>query len=984
MKTYVNRVFLCLLALLVGTIFFAGGTLYADAPTTSTPMSASQGASSQGAPILVTTANDLIADDGFCSLREAIIAANTDSIFHDCPAGNGADTIRFDPALPRPIIITLTQTGADEESGFRGDLDISSTLTISGATTSAVAVASYVMDGNGTDRIFDLHSGATVTITGVTIRNGHVTNSAGGGLRVNSGARLTLTNSQISNNSALSGGGLQVLGRLTMNNGAVVNNQGGGIRNQGGLVTLNDVEISNNRGDYGIYNQSQGGLTFTSGAVLANQDGGIFNGDATATLTDLQIRQNSGGGVVNMGAGLTRLTITQSAIISNSATSGAGLRNEGVGASVGIYTTQVTGNVATSNGGALLNNGIMAIHESTIDHNRARAGAGIHHIGGNLSLQNDTISLNHATDNGGGLYNGSSAVLNGVTIVQNQAGGDGGNIFLDESALSIEHSIVALAQSGGNCVKSGGFLTSLGHNLESANSCSFSAVGDMTNADPFLGPLQANGGPTPTHALLADSPALDRGAASCLATDQRGIARPQGSACDIGAYEYTATATEPAADLAIAAAVAPVTITTGARLTYTVTIHNLGPESATALTLVDETPTGASLISATMAGVPCQMGLPLTCAAAQLAPEQILTATLVLTAPLSSGSITNTAVITAATADPLSNNNRVVTVRTVTPPPDLMPPSLVTNLTTTAITTQGATITWDAANDNVGVAGYTIYAQKGEPNTQRSVIVPQPFIVGQVDGMTTMYTVTGLLPNTHYQLWVVGYDDAGNRADLADAVPVFFVTLKLTVGITQISIEPPLPTDHDPISITVSGVYTTSCVPQYLSHERNGHQITITSTLSTDPFCLPAEFPWGYSLGLDPLPVGQYTVTHTLGQVVSQTHFTVTVAPMPTPPIFHVEGTQTYSAAPGGEFRLLIHASGAAPLTYALIEGPPGMQIDPTSGQLAWRAPTDGADAYTVTVRATNALGSADYTFTILIQTPRNDGSYLFLPLIVK
>jgi hypothetical protein len=63
--------------------------------------------------------------------------------------------------------------------------------------------------------------------------------------------------------------------------------------------------------------------------------------------------------------------------------------------------------------------------------------------------------------------------------------------------------------------------------------------GDQVNTDPMVGPLAENGGPTLTHALLTGSPAIDAGDdAVCPATDQRGVSRPQGVACDIGAYEY--------------------------------------------------------------------------------------------------------------------------------------------------------------------------------------------------------------------------------------------------------------------------------------------------------------------------------------------------------------------------------------------------------------------------------------------------------------
>jgi hypothetical protein len=81
-------------------------------------------------------------------------------------------------------------------------------------------------------------------------------------------------------------------------------------------------------------------------------------------------------------------------------------------------------------------------------------------------------------------------------------------------------------------------IQSAGHNLDSDGSCFLTATGDLPKHNPLLGPLAFNGGPTETQALLAGSPAIDAGATDgCPQFDQRGVARPQGRACDIGAYE---------------------------------------------------------------------------------------------------------------------------------------------------------------------------------------------------------------------------------------------------------------------------------------------------------------------------------------------------------------------------------------------------------------------------------------------------------------
>jgi len=88
---------------------------------------------------------------------------------------------------------------------------------------------------------------------------------------------------------------------------------------------------------------------------------------------------------------------------------------------------------------------------------------------------------------------------------------------------------------GANCA---GTITSAGHNLDSGNTCKFTATGDITSTNPLLGPLQDNGGPTWTRAPSIGSPVVDKGDnATCPGVDQRGILRPIGPRCDIGAYE---------------------------------------------------------------------------------------------------------------------------------------------------------------------------------------------------------------------------------------------------------------------------------------------------------------------------------------------------------------------------------------------------------------------------------------------------------------
>jgi hypothetical protein len=101
------------------------------------------------------------------------------------------------------------------------------------------------------------------------------------------------------------------------------------------------------------------------------------------------------------------------------------------------------------------------------------------------------------------------------------------------------NSIMASDSISQQCDEWSADFISLGHNIASDNSCNLSAPGDMPNTDPLLGPLQNNGGPTYTTAIPFNSPAKDSADnTACPPTDQRGVIRPQGAGCDIGAYEY--------------------------------------------------------------------------------------------------------------------------------------------------------------------------------------------------------------------------------------------------------------------------------------------------------------------------------------------------------------------------------------------------------------------------------------------------------------
>jgi hypothetical protein len=189
----------------------------------------------------------------------------------------------------------------------------------------------------------------------------------------------------------------------------------------------------------------------------------------------------------------------------------------------------------------------VTIQNLTIRHGRTRDSGGGVSNAGTLTLVNSTVRDNTATDAGGGLYNGytSPLTLMNSTISGNTADAGGGLYNDYASPLTLTNSIVANNPTGGDCRDYYSSIISKGYNLDSDGSCQLTAPTDLPGVDPRLGPLQDNGGPTFTQALLPGSPAVDAipwGTNGCGTThigDQRWQARPQpaGGACDIGAYE---------------------------------------------------------------------------------------------------------------------------------------------------------------------------------------------------------------------------------------------------------------------------------------------------------------------------------------------------------------------------------------------------------------------------------------------------------------
>jgi uncharacterized repeat protein (TIGR01451 family) len=224
--------------------------------------------------------------------------------------------------------------------------------------------------------------------------------------------------------------------------------------------------------------------------------------------------------------------------------------------------------------------------------------------------------------------------------------------------LSLENTIVANASSGGNCAYLGGAVSDGGYNLDSATSCDLTSASDKSSSNPQLGTLEPNGGQTSTMALASASPAIDaippgtNGCRTTVTTDQRGVARPQGSGCDIGAYEYGDVAMQ---SLAASAKKVP----TGSMLTYTATVVNSGAVGATGVTVTDTLPTGEKFKSASTSLGSCSAsGSTVTCDLDNLGAADTATVTIVVKVKATKGAkLIDTATVSATTGDTIPGND---------------------------------------------------------------------------------------------------------------------------------------------------------------------------------------------------------------------------------------------------------------------------------------------------------------------------------------
>ncbi|MGB0385710.1 MAG: choice-of-anchor Q domain-containing protein [Ardenticatenaceae bacterium] len=501
-------------------------------------------------------------DKSECTLREAIAEASSGS------------TIKFD--LPDKATIIL-----DDKQ-----LTINKNLTIDGSTAKKLTVS-----GGDKSRVFEITKGAkgTVTMKGFSIIDG---DADGDGGAIKNSARLILSDMTVRGNDAEGdGGGIWNSGWLEVHDSTVQDNDtdvgsGGGIYNSKILIldnsTLRANEAKMDGG--GIWNRYR--MAINKSTIRDNKasgsGGGLFikarSGDAI--IIDSTFRANeasSGGGIANFGS----LGIKDSKFWENESSGGAGaifndqevvvrrskFKNNRSGGSGGaivnlnditVEDSTFENNSSSRSAGALYSDGSMRLDDNIFTKNRAGQDGGAIWAESRSSINNTTISNNYAKRNGGGITIDAGIRINNSTITDNQADGEGGGLR-NQSGVSYQNTIIAgnRAPKNSDCSDRRRSL-SLGYNLVGKTCPTIASdlvlgKGDLAGLtiDDVLDKLADNGGPTETHALVKDSPAIDAGNPDgCTNSDGREFRKDQRGKkrtvdgdkdgkkiCDIGSYE---------------------------------------------------------------------------------------------------------------------------------------------------------------------------------------------------------------------------------------------------------------------------------------------------------------------------------------------------------------------------------------------------------------------------------------------------------------
>lgn len=412
----------------------------------------------RAASIVVNSSSDTVANDGFCTLREAITSANGDTASGaaagECAAGSGADTITFTANY------TITLVGSQLPT-------VTTTMTITGNGTVNTIIQANVAPNIASYRVLEVSNTGNLTINDLTIRHGNTIGDGGG---IQNGGTLTVNDSQVTANQATTGSG-----------------RGAGISNTGTLI-INDSTISNNTATFyeggGIYNT--GSATITDSIVSGNTSlgfgGGVSNWGtliATATTFSNNGASISGGAINNTN----NITISKSVFKGNFSTSGDGGGIANFDGTTTISNSTMTENSAAT-GGAIYSTqsagtAVLTVTNSTISGNTGGGGV---NVTGSTTFTNTIISNNTSGNCTGTITNGGNNIDDGTTCGWASASG---------SMSSTNPMLVALTNNGGltetMALQTGSPAIDTGNTI----ACSNAPVGNRDQRD-VIRPIDGN------------------------------------------------------------------------------------------------------------------------------------------------------------------------------------------------------------------------------------------------------------------------------------------------------------------------------------------------------------------------------------------------------------------------------------------------------------------------------------------------------------
>ncbi len=437
-------------------------------------------------------------DSGSGSLRQAV---------NDAIISPGDDTIEFNPALTGQTILLSS-----------GPIEIGNVITSADGvvTINGLGADKLTISASNNSRAFIVSDLSQLVINHLTI-----TDTTPSSIRVDdyySDTKLTLNNCIITHNdnAGTQNAAIEAFGDVEINHCTLSSNNSVAISDSVGILRVTNSEITNNTGG-GIFagvdthESDDGGSSVTvSDSVISNNNGnGIFATEGYLQLSKTTISHNQGTAIEVILGG--DADIQDSTLVNN----GQGI------AFFGELVNEDTGNASAS----------LTISNTTISGNGdTTVGGGIHieNLGGPIG---DSVKIN--------------VILTNTTITNNSATEQGGGILVDPdpadatTTVTLNNTIIAGNHAPNNPDVAGNFISN-GFNVIGDAGSSNGLGADIIEADVtkiLQTALNDNGGATKTHLLVAGSPAIDAGGTDCPDADQRGVSRPQGKGCDIGAVE---------------------------------------------------------------------------------------------------------------------------------------------------------------------------------------------------------------------------------------------------------------------------------------------------------------------------------------------------------------------------------------------------------------------------------------------------------------